>query len=125
LDDYLYINTNGAVLMWKNKGTIPPSWGAPQLIAAGPQKGVWGTEIQFGDTDGDGKMDYVHVDRINGVAEVWRNLGFREDGSINWAAPTPWAQSIGKGVAGYNIRVVDVSPAPSSLLTTSCHTDTA
>jgi hypothetical protein len=40
LDDYLYINTNGAVPMWKNKGTIPPFWGSAQLIAAGPQKGA-------------------------------------------------------------------------------------
>jgi len=113
LDDFLYINTNGAVLMWKNKGTIPPSWGPAQLIAAGPQEGVWGTEIQFGDTDGDGKMDYAHVNRFTGAAQVWKNLGFREDGSINWAPPTPWAESIGDGVAGYSIRVVDVSRFPS------------
>ena len=100
--------------MWKNQGTIPPSWGNAQLIAAGPQKGVWATEIQFGDTDGDGKMDYIHVNRITGAAEVWLNLGFRDDGSIDWASPTPWAESMGGGAAGYSIRVVDVSRAPST-----------
>jgi hypothetical protein len=101
--------------MWKNMGTIPPSWGGPQLIAAGPSKGVWGTDIQFGDTNGDGRMDYIHVNRITAAIEVWQNLGFAADGSINWSAPQPWADSVGKGVAGYSIRVVDVSRSPLTL----------
>lgn len=93
----------------ENLGTNPPTWGGAQLIAAGPKKGVWWTEIQFGDTDGDNATGYIAVNRLSGESYVWRNLGFREDSSINWGAPTMWTQ--GRVPSGFNIKIVAGSEA--------------
>ena len=109
LADYLYINTNGAVIMWKNMGIDPPgTWGPPQLVADGPRTGVWWTEIQFADTDNDGKVDYIAVDRITGRTQVWRNLGFKDDGSIKWDAQFDFATGPDSQPAGCNIRIAEV-----------------
>ncbi|KAI0451451.1 SGNH hydrolase-type esterase domain-containing protein [Xylaria acuta] len=55
-DDYLYVNDQGAVVMWKNLGTDPISWGLPHLVADGV--GVLARQVQFADTNGDGLLDY-------------------------------------------------------------------
>jgi len=116
LADYLYVNTNGAVLMWKNLGIAPPgTWGAPQLIAAGPKSGVWWTEIRFADVDADGMLDYLAVDRITGRTDVWLNQGFAGDGSIQWAPQFEFATGPDSQPAGYNIRMADVSSSTSTL----------
>lgn len=105
--DYLYVDVNGAVVMWKNQGGTPITWGPATKIADGPSKGVWFTEIQFADADGDGAADYVAVDRFTGESYWWRNLGPRADGSIAWDYPASFAD--GTWSVGSNIKIVDVS----------------
>ncbi|KAI1361353.1 hypothetical protein F5Y08DRAFT_314931 [Xylaria arbuscula] len=96
-DDYLYVNDQGAVVMWKNLGTNPISWGLPHLVADGV--GVLARQVQFADTDGDGRLDYVVVGSVTGKTRSWHNLGFRDDGSIRWNTPLSFADGTGPGFA--------------------------
>lgn len=112
LDDYLYVNDQGAVVMWRNKGTDPPTWDSPSLVADGV--GVAAQDVQFADTNGDGKLDYVVVGRVTGLSRSWHNLGFRQDGSrsIMWDTPRDFADGVGS--RGSAVRVVEVSSHPDT-----------
>ncbi|TGJ87370.1 hypothetical protein E0Z10_g1365 [Xylaria hypoxylon] len=103
-DDYLYVNDQGAVVMWKNLGTNPISWGLPHLVADGV--GVLARQVQFADTDGDGLLDYVVVGSVTGRSRSWHNLGFRDDGSIRWNTPLSFADGTGPGFA---IRITEMT----------------
>jgi hypothetical protein len=46
-------------------GTLPITWGAATLVADGPA-GVIPQDVHFADTNGDGKLGYVVVGRVNG-----------------------------------------------------------
>ncbi|KAF9887793.1 hypothetical protein FE257_009599 [Aspergillus nanangensis] len=102
LDDYLYVDDQGATVMWRFRGANEsPILAAPKLVADGV--GVLAQDVHFADTDGDTRLDYVVVGRITGAARTWRNLGVRgseatdgEPGSIRWDTPTSFAD----GVAG-------------------------
>lgn len=89
LDDYLYVNDQGAVVMWRNLNTIPISWGLPHLVADGV--GVLARLVQFADTNGDGLLDYNVVGSVTGKTQSWHHLGFRSDGSIRWNTPLDFA----------------------------------
>ncbi|KAM5385383.1 hypothetical protein ACJZ2D_001024 [Fusarium nematophilum] len=93
LDDYLYVSDTGAVIMWRHLGTDPPSWGIPRLVADGV--GVLAQDVQFADTNGDGRLDYVVVGRTTGRTRSWHHLGFRDDGSIRWNTPLSFADGVG------------------------------
>ncbi|KAI0540897.1 hypothetical protein GGR58DRAFT_511384 [Xylaria digitata] len=103
-DDYLYVNDQGAVVMWRNLGTNPISWGLPHLVADGV--GVLARQVQFADTDGDGLLDYVVVGSVTGRSRSWHNLGFRSDGSIRWNTPLSFADGTGPGFA---IRITEMT----------------
>ncbi len=92
--------------MWRNQGHDPIGFDPPVLVADGPE-GVSGVEVQFADTTGDRLLDYVVVDRVNGLTRVWHNLGVREDGSIRWNTPINFAQRTES--VGFSIKIVDVS----------------
>ncbi|KAF2787072.1 carbohydrate esterase family 3 protein [Melanomma pulvis-pyrius CBS 109.77] len=91
-DDYLYVNDQGATVMWRHLGTNPPTWGYPYLVADGV--GVLAQDVQFADTNGDGRLDYVVVGRVTGSARSWHNLGFRDDRSIRWNTPLSFADGM-------------------------------
>ncbi|CAM1508809.1 Fc.00g025480.m01.CDS01 [Cosmosporella sp. VM-42] len=105
LDDYLYVSDTGAVVMWPHRGTNPPTWGIPKLVADGV--GVLAQDVQFADTNGDGRMDYVVVSRTTGRTRSWHNLGFREDGSIRWNTPLNFADGVGS--VGTAISVTEMT----------------
>ncbi|KAJ8127625.1 hypothetical protein O1611_g6011 [Lasiodiplodia mahajangana] len=104
-DDYLYVNDQGAVVMWKNLGTNPISWGLPHLVADGV--GVLARQVQFADTNGDGLLDYVVVGSVSGNARSWHHLGFRDDDSIRWNTPLSFADGV--GVPGRSIRITEMT----------------
>ncbi|CAM1506043.1 Fc.00g056840.m01.CDS01 [Cosmosporella sp. VM-42] len=112
LDDYLYVNEQGAVVYWKNLGTASetgtPSWGLPHLVADGV--GVLPQDVQFADTDGDGFLDYVVVGRVTGMSRTWHNLGIQgsgDDVSIRWNTPMSFAD--GTGSAGFAIKITEMT----------------
>lgn len=109
LDDYLYINDQGAVVYWKNLGTGSaigaPTWGLPHLVADGV--GVAAQDVQFADTNGDSLLDYVVVGRVTGITRSWHNLGFRDDMSIRWNTLLNFADGVGS--RGSAIRVTEAS----------------
>lgn len=107
LDDYLYVSDTGSVVMWRHLGTNPPSWGIPYLVADGVD--VLAQDVQFADTNGDGRLDYVVVGRTTGRTRSWHHLGFRDDGSIRWNTPLSFADGVGS--VGSAIRVTEASQA--------------
>jgi hypothetical protein len=92
--------------MWRHLGTNPPSWGIPHLVADGPV-GVNAQNVQFADTNGDGKLDYVVVGTTTGMTRTWHHLGFRDDGSIRWNTPLSFADGVGS--IGSAIRITEAS----------------
>ncbi|KAL4867215.1 hypothetical protein BDV12DRAFT_198425 [Aspergillus spectabilis] len=105
LEDYLYVNERGAVMMWQHLGTNPPTWGLPRLVADGVD--IAPEYIQFADTNGDGRLDYVVIGRTTGSARSWHHLGFREDGSIRWNTPLSFADGV--GTPGRTIRITEMT----------------
>ncbi|KAI1428363.1 SGNH hydrolase-type esterase domain-containing protein [Xylaria sp. FL1777] len=103
-DDYLYVNDLGAVVMWKNLGTNPITWGLHHLVADGV--GVLARQVQFADTNGDGLLDYNVVGSVTGGTRSWHNLGFRDDGSIRWNTPLSFADGTGPG---FTIKIAEAS----------------
>ncbi|KAJ4183363.1 hypothetical protein NW755_009854 [Fusarium falciforme] len=106
LDDYIYMNNYGATVWWKNLGTLPITWGPATLVADGPA-GVIPQDVHFADTNGDGKLDYVVVGRVNGQTRTWHHLGWRDDGSIRWNTPLSFAERTGS--TGSAIRIADMT----------------
>ncbi|KAI0114417.1 hypothetical protein GGR51DRAFT_577451 [Nemania sp. FL0031] len=104
-DDYLYVNDQGAVVMWAKLGTNPLSWGLPHLVADGV--GVLARQVQFTDTNGDGLLDYVVIGSVTGMARSWQHLGFRDDDSIRWNTPLSFVEGV--GVPDRSIRIVEAS----------------
>lgn len=103
-DDYLYVNDNGAVLMWRNLQTNPISWGLPHLVADGV--GVLARQVQFADVDGDGLLDYNVVGSVTGKTRTWHNLGFEND-TIRWNTPLSFAGGV--GTPGFTVRIAQAS----------------
>lgn len=111
LDDYVYVHEQGAVAWFKNTGvadaTHNPEWGLVHRVAAGVD--VAPRDIQFGDTDGDGLIDYVTIGRVSGRATKWHNQGFAINSNgelyIKWSTPLPFAAGTGPG---QTVRLADV-----------------
>lgn len=81
--DYLVVGSDGAVKAWLNQGKDDKgfSWKSIGEIAAGAGEG---DEIQFADLDGDGKADYLIVDKDNGSVAEYLNGGQKSDGGWEW-----------------------------------------
>ncbi|VUC27345.1 unnamed protein product [Clonostachys rosea] len=105
LDDYIYVNEQGAVVMWPNLGKTPIAWGSARKVADGV--GALPRDIHFADTNGDGKLDYVVVDRVSGAARTWLHGGFRSDNSIAWNSPISFAD--GPGSVGPSVEITEMT----------------
>jgi len=105
LDDYIYINEKGATVWWKHLGTDPPSWGLPHLVA-NPREPVSPRDIQFADTNGDGRLDFNVIGRVTGKTRTWHHLGFQDDMSIRWNTPLPFAD---RSAPGFTVRLAEAS----------------
>lgn len=106
-DDYVWIDVNGAAALWLNGGVGEDGkwiWISKGKIAAG----VGGTrdEIRLADIDGDGKADYLLVNKSTGVTNMWKNGGMGSDGRWIWASQEEVAS--GGGPAGSSIRFADL-----------------
>ncbi|KAL3454210.1 hypothetical protein BJX65DRAFT_301996 [Aspergillus insuetus] len=110
LDDYVYVNDQGATVMWRFRGLEAPFYEPATLVADGV--GVLAQQVQFADTNGDGLLDYVVVGSTTGSARTWHHLGFRDDGSIRWNTPLSFADGMtGNKRADY----VSINPDSGSL----------
>lgn len=110
-DDYLYVNDQGKVAMWTHLKTNPPSWSAPVLVAD-KQDPVDPRDVRFADLNGDGRVDYIVIDRVNGAGWVWYNRAMNPDGSVLWGEKTLFATGRSPGHA---IRLFDVRSHKSFL----------
>ncbi|KAH8678326.1 hypothetical protein BX600DRAFT_545929 [Xylariales sp. PMI_506] len=88
-DDYVWVDPNGKMSIFKNKN-VPPatdysSWldEGTLLNLAVDRKG-----IHLGDWDGDGKCDILTVDKITGALTVRYNEYDSSSGSFAFGAPT-------------------------------------
>ncbi|KAF7562544.1 hypothetical protein G7046_g1583 [Stylonectria norvegica] len=98
-DDFLYINEDGSVVMWRRDGgssTDPGTWG-PATLVADKQDPVSPEEVRFADINGDGRFDYLTVSRFTGAVTMRRNLRTLEGGAIQWEAPVQIADGTGPG----------------------------
>ncbi|KAK2029622.1 hypothetical protein LX32DRAFT_616739 [Colletotrichum zoysiae] len=64
-DDYAYIDGDGAIWLWYNRGSGDTS----MLIDS----------LRFADMDGDGTDDYVWLDPVTGAPTVYTNYGYNTD----------------------------------------------
>ncbi|KAL2830891.1 hypothetical protein BDW59DRAFT_158326 [Aspergillus cavernicola] len=92
LDDYLCVNDQEATVMWQFRGLEAPLYELAKLVADGV--GVLAQQVQFADTNGDGRLDYVVLGSTTGAARSWHHLGFQEDGSIRWNTPLTFADGM-------------------------------
>ncbi|KAL4797550.1 hypothetical protein BDV19DRAFT_387353 [Aspergillus venezuelensis] len=120
LDDYIYVDNQGATVWWRFRGANEdPILAAPVKVADGV--GVRANQVQFADTDGDALLDYVVIDSITGAATTYHNLGFRGEnatdgapGSIQWDKPRSFADGVAgdepaEKVPGRSVRLAEAS----------------
>jgi hypothetical protein len=104
--DYLWIDKNGAVTAYLNGGNAASGWiWYPQgVIATGV--GAARADVQFHDLNGDGKADYLWVDRTVGSVQVWQNGG---SGSNGWIWNPQGEVASGVGANGLCIQFADTT----------------
>jgi hypothetical protein len=96
-DDYVYVDSNGALWIWWNRGVVDTS-----LAIDG---------IRFADIDGDGLDDYIWLDPLTGAPTVYLNGGFNEKDSLGWqwnplSRGRPIASGMGRAV---NVKFGDLN----------------
>jgi FG-GAP-like repeat len=71
--DYLMVSEDGSVDGYLNIGPTANGWlwVRQSTTAAGVDRPR--QDIHFADLDGDGKADYIYVNRLTGAAQAWRN----------------------------------------------------
>ncbi|TLD05009.1 uncharacterized protein PgNI_09260 [Pyricularia grisea] len=69
-DDYAYVDQDGAIWLWWNRGTADTSMTIDGL--------------RFADIDGDGVDDYVWLDPVSGAPTVFINKGFNALDPLAW-----------------------------------------
>ncbi|KAL4939991.1 hypothetical protein BDV06DRAFT_224534, partial [Aspergillus oleicola] len=85
-DDYAYIDQDGAIWLWYNRGSADTS-----MAIDG---------IRFADIDGDGKDDYIWLDPETGASTVYVNEGPDDSDVLGWAwRPLNGGQPIASGAA--------------------------
>ncbi|KAB5549867.1 hypothetical protein GE09DRAFT_187533 [Coniochaeta sp. 2T2.1] len=74
--DYLYIAEDGSLTVYINmldqKVNAVPTWVGLGTIASGVAKG---DNVIFGDLSGDGKVDYIVINKDTGAINLWQNQG--------------------------------------------------
>ncbi|CAM1503170.1 Fc.00g079460.m01.CDS01 [Cosmosporella sp. VM-42] len=107
-DDYLWVSMSGAVTAFLNGGGEPgkPNWLPQGEIASGV--GAKRSEVHFADINGDGRVEYIHVDSATGAVNVWFNAGSSkgnngpDGGKVTWV---PWGEvASGVGTTGDHVR---------------------
>ncbi|CAG8321699.1 unnamed protein product [Penicillium salamii] len=104
--EYLYVHTDGSVEAYLNLGGLDGTesnakvgWLPQGVIATGV--GLGRDNVIFADINGDGRADYIAVDRTVGSAQVWLNGGGPDNGPN--AAKVVWYPhgTIATGVGGF------------------------
>jgi hypothetical protein len=106
-DDYVWLDANGAASLWLNGGMGKDGkwiWTSKGKIAAGV--GAVREDIRLADIDGDGKADYLWVDKTTGATKMWRNGGVGSDG--NWIWMPQGEIATGVGTVGSVVRFADL-----------------
>lgn len=105
-DDYVFLDANGRASLWLNGGRGQDGtwrWDNKGEIASGV--GATREEIRLVDLDGDGKADYIYVDKSTGKMKMWRNGGLGSDGTWIWTAVGEIATGV--GTTGSAVRFAD------------------
>lgn len=85
-DDYAYIDANGGIQLWWNRGKADTSMAIDGL--------------RFADIDGDGADDYVWLHPDTGAPTVFVNKGLSKDDSLGWLwEPLNGGQPVASGAA--------------------------
>ena len=104
LNDYVWIDTNGAAYLYKNLGPAAfPTWGSEGLIATGV--GAAQENVFLADINCDGLADYVVI-LPSGDIEVYYNLG--ESEFPNWQGPAV-THIINGSYPQASIRLADIN----------------
>ncbi len=114
--EYLYVDANGAVEAYLTPGgpddgvnAAKVSWLPQGTIATGT--GAGRDSVVFADINGDGRADYLAVDRTSGAAQLWLNGGGPDDGPN--AAKIVWIPhgtiATGAGGDGKGVQFADLN----------------
>lgn len=71
--DYLLVDPSGVTTMYRNGGQVSGGWTWYPYGVIATGVGASRQDIHFADINGDGKADYLTVDRISGSTMAWRN----------------------------------------------------
>lgn len=103
--DYLVIDPDtGAVTAYRNNGGHPGGgWTPLGVVASGAAPSRF---VQFADMNGDGKADYVVVDRWTGALDVYLNNGMEIQGGNGWL---PMRKAASGAAPGAMVRLADIN----------------
>jgi hypothetical protein len=104
--EYIYVHDDSSIEVWLNLGgpddgpnAAKVSWLAQGVIATGI--GEDGDGVRFADLNGDGRAEYLWVDRVTGAVTAYLNLGGPDDGpdaaKISWLPQGVIATGVGVG----------------------------
>ncbi|KAI9170782.1 hypothetical protein HJFPF1_00255 [Paramyrothecium foliicola] len=96
MDDYAYIDHNGAIWLWYNRGKVDTSMAIDGL--------------RFADIDGDGLDDYVSLNLDTGAPVVYLNKGPSDNDGLGWSwSPLNGARPIASGAgAAHKVQFGDI-----------------
>jgi hypothetical protein len=97
--DYICIAKNGAASAWINTGPKAGTWTVLGEIRS--SVGADRANVRFADLNGDGKADYLWLDKFDGSVRLWSNPGLFAN-KIDWA-------SKGKGMFKFSL-LVNINP---------------
>ncbi|KAH8684260.1 SGNH hydrolase-type esterase domain-containing protein [Tricladium varicosporioides] len=106
-DDYVWVDVDGSTALWLNGGIGEDGnwiWTSKGKIANGI--GATRDEIRLADIDGDGKADYLFVNKSTGVTKMWRNGGMSSDDRWVWISKGEIVTEA--GTTGSFVRFADV-----------------
>ncbi|MFF7205547.1 GDSL-type esterase/lipase family protein [Streptomyces sp. NPDC008141] len=103
-DDYLSIGEGGSVDVWYNRGGDKdgkPGWQPGGRIAKGVGLDPYKQRLEFGDVAGDGRDDYLVVDKATGAVDAYINEGGdRPDGTPGWSVRKGFAKGTAEAAHG-------------------------
>lgn len=106
LADYLWVAEDGAVTAYLNGGSGSDGWiwRSQGVIATGV--GATRRDVQFYDIDGDGLVDYLWVNRLDGSVSEWKNGGVAADGHWQWSAQGQIATGVGANGLAIHFAII-------------------